>query len=213
MRTATTEEWNYRAWDRDRLLEWGWKMKTELLLFDEPGPQNTEETLAVARRRAEELRLQNVVVATSTGRTALMALDAFEGTGARIIGVTLHAGYWDVYEPPDEAKIAEANKRGAAIITATHGLMGSVESAVKEKFGGIPPMELIAHTYYTFSQGMKVCVEVALMAADAGYVENAEEVIAIGGTGEGADTAVVLKAAYTTNFFDVNVREVLAMPR
>ena len=60
---------------------------------------------------------------------------------------------------------------------------------------------------------MKVCVEVALMAADGGYVANAEEIIAIGGTGEGADTAVVLKVAYTTNFFDLKIREVLAMPR
>jgi hypothetical protein len=188
-------------------------MKTELLLFEKGGPENTKETLAAARKRAGELGVQNVVLATSTGRTALMALDAFEGSGVRITGVTLHAGYWDVYEPPDKEKIAEAKDRGAAIVTATHGLMGSVESAVKEKFGGIPPMELIAHTYYTFSQGMKVCVEVALMAADAGLIANAEEIIAIGGTGEGADTAVVLKAAYTTNFFDLKIREVLAMPR
>jgi hypothetical protein len=188
-------------------------MRREVLLFEKGGLENTEATLAIARERAGELGVQNVVLATSTGRTALMALDAFEGSGVRLIGVTLHAGYWDVYEPPDKAKIAEAKDRGAVILTATHALMGSVESAVKEKFGGIPPMELIAHTYYTFSQGMKVCVEVALMAADAGYVSNAEEIVAIGGTGVGADTAVVLKAAYTTNFFDLNVREVLAMPR
>ena len=131
----------------------------------------------------------------------------------QIVGVTLHAAYWDVYEPPDKEKMEQARARGAHTITATHGLMGSVESAVKQKFGGIPPAELIAHTYYTFSQGMKVAVEVALMAADAGYVGNAEEVIAIGGSGKGADTAVVLRAAYTTNFFDLNVCEVLAMPR
>jgi hypothetical protein len=188
-------------------------MKAETLLFDKGGPQNTDETLAAARKRAGELGITKAVLATSTGETALKALDAFEGTGIDLIGVTLHAGYWDIFEPPDAEKVAAARERGATILTATHALMGSVESAVKDKFGGIPPAELVAYTYYTFSQGMKVAVEVAMMAADAGLLGGAEEIIAIGGTGRGADTAVVLKPAYTTSFFDLNVREVLAMPR
>lgn len=188
-------------------------MKRELVLFEKGGLENTDATLQAVRRRAEELRIRKVVLATSTGRTALAALDALEGLGVQVIGVTLHAGYWQIYTAPDKEKVAAAEARGARFLTATHSLMGSVESAIREKFGGMPPVELIAHTYYTFSQGMKVAVEVAVMAADAGLVENGEEVIAVGGTGEGADTAVVLKAAYTTNFFDLKVREVIAMPR
>lgn len=188
-------------------------MKAEMLLFEKGGPENTDETLAVVRKRAGELGITKAVLATSTGETALKALDAFEGTDIEVIGVTLHAGYWDIFEPPDAEKVAAARDRGAKILTATHSLMGSVESAVKDKFGGIPPAELIAYTYYTFSQGMKVAVEVAMMAADAGLLGSAEEVVAIGGTGNGADTAVVLKPAYTTNFFELKIREVLAMPR
>jgi len=188
-------------------------IKRELVLFEKGGPENTVATLEAARSRAEELDIRKVVLATSTGRTALMALDVFRGLEVDIIGVTLHAAYWPIYVPPDGEKVAAATAQGVKFVTATHGLMGNVEAAVRDKFGGLPPVELIAHTYYTFCQGMKVAVEVALMAADAGLVENGEDIIAVGGTGEGADTAIVLKAAFTTNFFDLKVREVIAMPR
>ena len=62
-------------------------------------------------------------------------------------------------------------------------------------------------------EGMKVCVEVALMAADAGLAPVGEPCIAIAGTGRGADTAVVLIPANVQQFFDLRVMEVLAKPR
>jgi len=188
-------------------------MRREMLLFEKGGPEQTLPTLQAARSRAEELGIGHVVLATSTGETALKALDVFEGTGVKVIGVTLQAGLWEVYTGPDRQKVAAARERGAVILTASHALMGNLEAAIREKFGGVPPVELIAHTYYTFSQGMKVAVEVAMMAADAGLIPIDGEVIAIGGTGEGADTAVVLSPTYTNRFFDLRVREVIAMPR
>jgi hypothetical protein len=60
---------------------------------------------------------------------------------------------------------------------------------------------------------MKVCVETALMAADAGLIPVSEEVLAIGGTDIGADTAVVLKSATTDRFFELEIREIICMPR
>jgi hypothetical protein len=62
-------------------------------------------------------------------------------------------------------------------------------------------------------EGLKVAVEVAVMAADAGLIPTDREVIAVGGTGRGADTAIVLKAAHMNNFFDLEVREIIAKPR
>jgi hypothetical protein len=188
-------------------------MRREMLLFEEAGPQNTGATLDAARRRAEELGIRHIVVATSTGATVLKALDAFEGMEADIIGVTLLAGLWQVYAAPDEAKVEEAEARGARFLTATHTLMGNVEAAIREKFGGLPPVEIIAHTYYTFSQGMKVAVEVATGAADAGLVPTDREIIAVAGTNTGCDTAVVMQAASSVRFFDTKVRELIAMPR
>ena len=103
----------------------------------------------------------------------------------------------------------KAEGMGAKFLTATHTLMGNVEAAIKERFGGLPPVELIAYTLYLFSQGTKVAVEVAVMAADAGLIPVDEDVISVAGT----DTALVLRPAYSTDFFTLKVREVLAMPR
>ena len=128
-------------------------MKREVLLFAEGGPQNTEATLRAARARAEQLGLKRLVLASSTGATLLKALDEFEGAGVEVIGVTLGAGLWKVYEGPDGAALEEARRRGGKVLTATHSLMGNVEAAVREKFGGLPPVELIAQTYYTFCRG------------------------------------------------------------
>jgi len=188
-------------------------MQRELTLFEKPGPDNTELTLQAARRRAELLELQHAVFATSTGESALMAADVFDGSGVQLIAVTLHAGLWDIYDRPEPDAVREAMDRGVQFLTATHTLMGNVEAAVREKFGGLPPVELIAHTYYTFSQGMKVAVEVSLGAADAGLMPTDREAIAMGGTNRGLDTAIVLLPAYSTNFFEARVREIIAMPR
>jgi len=199
---------------RDRLRkEERYMKKRELILFDKPGPKNTEATLKAVRDRACELGIKTVVLATTTGKTALRALDVLEGTGVRVIGVTLHAGCWKKYGAPAPKLIRAAEERGARFITATHTLMGNVSSAVREKLGGAPDCELISYTYYTFGQGMKVAVEVAVMAADAGLLEGEREIIAVAGTGTGADTAVVLSPAYSTDFFSLKIREVIAMPR
>ena len=58
-----------------------------------------------------------------------------------------------------------------------------------------------------------MAVEVAIMAADAGVLDMAQEVIAVAGTDEGADTALVLKPAYALKFKELEIREILAKPR
>jgi hypothetical protein len=73
--------------------------------------------------------------------------------------------------------------------------------------------ETIASVLRVFGQGMKVVCEIPLMAADAGVVRTDEEVIAVGGTGRGADTAVVLNPVNTTDFFNLKVKEILCKPR
>jgi hypothetical protein len=47
----------------------------ETVLFAKPGKQNTQATLAAARRRALKLGAKGLVVATSTGETALCNAD------------------------------------------------------------------------------------------------------------------------------------------
>ena len=188
-------------------------MDKKIVLFDKPGPAQTDATLEAAKERAEELGIKTLVVATTTGATAVKAQEVVAGTGVDVIAVTLQAGTWAKYDPPDPSLVKRIEDAGGKVLTATHTLMGNVGTAIREKFGGVPEVELIAHTYYTFGQGMKVAVEVAVMAADAGLLDMANEVVAIAGTNTGADTAIVVKPAFSTQFFNLRVREVISMPR
>jgi hypothetical protein len=73
--------------------------------------------------------------------------------------------------------------------------------------------EIIAYTLRCFSQGVKVAAEITLMASDAGYVvPGGEPLIAIGGSGQGADTAVAIAPTHAQTFFDIHFLEIICMP-
>ncbi len=188
-------------------------MKKEIFYFDKPGPENTDETISLASKRVKDLGLKHVVVASTTGSTALKVSEALKDLDVDITAVTLHAGRWSDYEPPDKEIVNALYGRGVHVLTCTHALMGSVDTAIKKRFGGLPPTEIISRTLYLFSQGMKVCVEITLMAADAGLIPIGEEVLAIAGTDKGADTAIVVKSTSTHGIFDMKIKEILCMPR
>lgn len=77
----------------------------------------------------------------------------------------------------------------------------------------VPPMgDLVANVLRLFSAGMKVCFEITLMAADAGAIPIGENVIAVAGQGNGANTAIVIKSANTSSFFNLDVQEIIAKP-
>lgn len=180
--------------------------------FDRPGPRNTAATLEAVAWRVSELGIAQLVVASNTGATALAAAQRMPHL-RRIVGVTEHAGWWETDTPPDPVVIAEAQRAGVTVLTCSHPLMGGVDWAVYKQHRGLPEGHLIARTYYTFSQGFKVAVECALMAADAGLLDMSGDAVAVAGTGKGADTALVIKPAHTNRWFDLRVREVLAMLR
>ncbi|HJJ89967.1 MAG TPA: hypothetical protein O0Y05_02890, partial [Methanocorpusculum sp.] len=82
------------------------------------------------------------------------------------------------------------------------------------QIGGGSRTEAIAESFRrTLSVGLKVAVECVLIAADQGAISLNTEVVAVGGTENGADTVLVIKPANTASFFDLQVREIVAMPR
>lgn len=56
-------------------------------------------------------------------------------------------------------------------------------------------------------------IEIAMMAADAGLISTKEPCIAVGGTSQGVDTAILLRPENAQTFFDLKVMEILAKPR
>ena len=111
-----------------------------------------------------------------------------------------------------DALYAALEARGVTIYTAAHALSGA-ERGLSSKLGGFGPVEVAAHALRMIGRGVKVCVEIAMMTADAGLVELHEPIITIGGTGFGADTALVIRPAPTAEFLDSKVDRIICMPR
>ena len=188
-------------------------MELKALVFDKGGEHNTDATLQVARERALALGIRQVVVASSHGDTARRAHALLAPAGIRVIAVSIcHSWESQGWTMSAETK-AELSALGVVVHTGIHALGDTVGSAFTEKYGGRAPEEIVRDTLYCFSQGMKVAVECLLMAADAGLLDMGQEVIAIAGTGSGADTAIVCKPAYPRTFHKLEIREVLAKPR
>jgi hypothetical protein len=175
------------------------------------GAANTRQVLEIAARHGADAGIKTALIATCSGKTALAAADIF-APETRIIALTHVTGFSapNIQELSDENRLAMI-KRGITVFTGQHAF-GGVGRAVRNKFGTYQVDEIMAHTLRIFGQGTKVAVEIALMAADAGLIRTDEVVISIGGTGEGADTALTLQGANSAHFFDVKIREVLCKP-
>jgi len=179
--------------------------------FPEPGSANTEKTLEIAKRRAEQLGIKTIVVASTSGETGVKAVKLF--ANYKVVVVTHAAGF----PAPDDQELTPQNRaklleKGGIILTATHAF-GGVGRAVRRRFNTYQVDEIMAQTLRVFGQGTKVACEIVLMAADAGLIRTDEEVISIGGTANGADTALIIKPAHTQDFFELKVKEVLCKPR
>jgi hypothetical protein len=179
--------------------------------FEKPGPKNTQDTMEAASRRASLLGIGTIVVATSSGRTVFEAINIF-GPGIKIIAVTHVTGFAkpNFQELADEDR-KELESKGVAIFTGQHAF-GGIGRSVRNKFGTYQVDEIVSNALKIFGQGTKVAIEIAMMAADAGLVRTDEDVIAIGGSGKGADTALVLRPVNSEKFFDLVVKEVICKP-
>jgi len=185
-------------------------MELKTVYFENPGRENTEEVLSIARQRAEELGIKTILVASTTGDTAVKAMEAF--SGFRVIAVSHSTGM----RSPDTQEFTEDNRKivkskGGIILTTTHAF-GGISRAMRKQFNTYVIGDIVANTLRILGEGMKVVCEIALMAADGGLVRTDEDVIAIAGTSRGADTAVVLRPVNAHNFFDLKVKEILCKP-
>jgi len=182
--------------------------------FSQPGKENTQKTLELAVERALMLQLQAILIATKSGETALRLSEiaqAFHYEG-RIIAVTYHQGFFNDESstiPKDVQKLLF--EKDIPIVMSSHALSG-VSRSFREKFGGISIPEIIAESFRRISQGFKVAVEISIMAADAGAVSSSQDVVAIGGQSQGADTALVLRPAHQNSFLNLKIKEVICFP-
>ena len=182
-----------------------------MVLFDGPGYKNSEAVLDVVEKGLKEWGIGQLVVASTRGNTGLAAARRFCPKGVRVVVCTHNVGFKEpaTLEIPPETR-AEIEALGAAVLTATMPLR-SIGTAVRSRHGGSQEA-IIADTLRIFGQGVKVCVEITMMAADAGLITT-DDVVAVAGTARGADTAAVLAPMPSNRLFDLKVRAILAKPR
>jgi len=181
------------------------------MYFDRAGEHNTEAALRIAVEEADKRGIRHMVVASTWGDTGLQAAKLLEGKGIALVVVSHNTGFSEEGgQEFDQEKKAQIEQLGGTVYTGTMVLrnLGTAIRSVQS----YSQQDLVANTLRMFGQGVKVCVEIAAMAADAGLIP-CEDCIAVAGTGRGADTVAVIRANSSNNFFQIKVREILAKPR
>ena len=187
-------------------------METKIVYFEKTGEENSDAVLRLVKERAQERGIKTVLVASTWGNTAVKAVDVLKGL--RVIIVTHSTGFKgaNTQEFSEEnRKIAES--KGGIILTCPH-IFAALSRSVRNKHN----VTVLGDTFSDVlrvagGEGLKVTLEIAMMAADAGLVRTDEEVIAIAGTVKGADTAIVLNPVNSHNFFNMRVKEIICKPR
>lgn len=180
------------------------------IYFKEVEAQNTDVLLRFVKKYIEKEGINDIVVASTTGETGAKAAKIFKGYN--VVVVTHCFGF---REPGKTELQGEYRKEmlanEAKVFTGVHAL-SSVERAIRKDFGTIQPLEVIANVLRLMGEGTKVCVEITLMAADAGLIPVDKDIVAIAGTGKGADTALRIHPANAARFFELRIKEVIAKP-
>jgi hypothetical protein len=181
------------------------------MYFDKPGPENTDAVIQAALQAAKERGLKHIVAAATVG-TSVAKLMKAAGPGLTIVAVTHNVGFAEEGKGEFDPAVREAMTRaGHFVLTGTLATR-NINKAISTRFGGYSQTEIVNATLRIFGQGTKVAIEITSMAADAGLVPFGD-VIAIGGTGRGWDTALIIRANSSNRFFDLKVRETICKPR
>ena len=182
--------------------------------FEEQGNDYTDELIKAVRDKLEATDdIKRILIASSTGASALKLYGAVEEFGVEIINVTHNMGF----SAPNEADISQEmieklEDVGIRTFIGSHAFSGAARG-VTNKYGGYSPLDIVADTLRMFSHGVKVSAEISIMAADAGLVPVGEKIIAIGGRGHGVDTAVILTPVNSKDLFSMKFHEIIAMPK
>lgn len=188
-------------------------MKKSIHYCEQSGEACTQTVIDCVVERLKEGDIKYIVVASSSGATALALHEAVKDFDVKIVSPTLHAGFSEPGQIRMDPKVkTELLEKGVTTFMASHALSGANRS-ITNKFGGTSPLEIVGHTLRLFGgHGIKVCVEVAIMSADAGHIPVDSDIIAIGGTSKGADSAITMRAAHMNNLFDLVIKEILVKP-
>jgi len=190
-------------------------LNIEVTYFEKGGQQHTDKALEIAKKYADQFSVKDIIIASTTGTTAERSLNIFNPDDYNLVVVT-HSYFFmgaDKRQEFPEEKIAILKNKGLNFFIGTHGFAGP-ERSIRISLKQWGPVEIMAKYLRTaFSQGIKVCIEMATMVVDAGLIEDIErDIICVAGTGRGADTVCLIKPRPTSLLHELRVKAILAKP-
>jgi hypothetical protein len=126
----------------------------KVFYFNKKGPENTDKTLDIAIAACEERELKKIIVASSTGNTALK-LHAQATSSLEIIAVTYGAGsrYTDDVQQFNKNYDVLVEK-GIRIVRGIHAL-SATERAFENKYkSGFIPLNIVADTVLPWRESL-----------------------------------------------------------
>ena len=183
--------------------------------FSTHGESNTIKTIELTRKRAQELGIKKIVIASETGLSALKAHEILKEFTIIVVSSAVGTGVKGSVIGDLKIGISEED-----VYTAL------ISKGVKIVRGTDPFWNLSANTqiidtgklgmmfYKVVSSGFHVCITAVIEATDAGYLAKGEEVAALAGSFVGLDTAIIATASNSVDFFSCfEVNEIICKPR
>ena len=184
-----------------------------MICFEQSGKENTGTTLQLALDKAMELNT-DIVLSSTRGDSARELVELAEQknfNGKLIVVRSVSSAKNQGVNAMNEETVQYLKDHNVILITAAHAL-SAAERGMSSQFGGVYPIEIMAHTLRTFGQGTKVCFECSVMALDADVISYDKAVVAVGGTGHGVDTAMVITPSYSATILQTKIHEILCKP-
>lgn len=186
----------------------------DFISFETPGKQNTAMAVTNAKKNAIELGIKDIVVASTKGDTMVEVLKQFDPKQFHLICVTHNYSFKEEtpQEFPDHFR-TELMEKGVIFVTGTLAFSG-VGSAIMRKYQYFDAVTLFARLVRgVIGDGVKVAMELAMMAVDAGNIKQGQDILTLSGSGTGADTCCWIKAASSRYFDQLRIQAILAKPR
>lgn len=181
-------------------------MEEKITYFDNPGKENTKEVLRLVIERAKSRNIRKIVLASTTGYTARLFLDEMESSGIKLIAVPWQFNLREEGNRFPQELIEEFKKKEHTVHFGTMLL----SSGLTELYNN--SQTTLANILRILGQGMKVCVEIVMMACDGGCIKMGEKIIAVAGSRTGADFALVATAAPSSNIAGLKINEIICKP-
>jgi hypothetical protein len=180
-------------------------MEEKIVYFEKPGKENTGEVIKLVLQKAKLKNISRIVVASTRGNTAKSFSEAVEGEDTNLVVVPWQFGFKGDDNPFPQELVNELREKKHLV----H--FGTMLFHTTDLYGTNVP-QAMANLLRAFGQGTKVCIEIIMMACDGGCIGIGEKVIAVAGTGSGADTAVLATAAPSTKITSLRIHEIICKP-